>query len=402
MNRFFYILLLCLVGGLSHAQIVTQTVNDAYFGWHGGTNRLETAGFPQYWTDTFAWHADNTATKTPRVYNTSDDVLQAQFTVGADGDESCHIARAWSIQSHASNIVVAIIDKSFDLSHPELIGRWWINPATGVPGIAVDNAGTMTTNVNINPAERHGTMTAGIIGARGDNTNGVAGVCKDGIILMPIATSGTYASRGFCLEFAATNGADIIVWATGSSSQRTTWTNGFTLAQQNGCLVMCAAFESSSVIHHDIGGEYATFPVRDYPTQWGRNLSTNIIPWLSNMVVVGASIPDGTRYSISGWSTNFVDLMYPGLRIPSCMPPSSYASYNGTSPAVAIAAGDAALLMERYSCEDFMQIKERMMSNVTVRASYATNCFTGGHGNSYQSLSWERPAPPKSFRLRLN
>jgi len=395
-----FVLLLLLSALSLSAQIVTQSVNDTWFAWNGGTNRILTYGFSAYRTDSFAWHIDNTASKTPRVYNASDDVLQSSFTVGSDGDESCQVARAWSIQDHASNIIVAIVDDSFALGHPDLQGRWWINPATGVPGVYVNASGVAGTNANVSDAMIHGTQAAGIIGAIGNNSAGVVGVCKSGVQIMPVATDGSFGGLGFGIGWAATNGANVILFAYGSSSQRTTWTNGVTQAQERGCLLVCATVEGSPT--HDVGGEFSSFATRDYPTQWGRNLSTNIIPWMSNIVAVSASIPDGTRYSVSGWSTNFIDILYPGLRIPSCLPPADYATFNGTSPASAIAAGHAALLMERYRSENFMQIKERMMSNTTQRVAYSTNCFSGGNGNFYQSLIWRRPDPSAVRRIRLS
>lgn len=381
---------------LSRGQIATQTVNDAYFGWHGGTNRLAPPAPNQNLRGSyFAWHLDNP--EGPQVLIYSDEVYQSQFDEPA-GFGSCNVAHAWSIQSHASNVIVAIVDDSFDLGHPDLAGRWWINPATGVPGIRI-SGGVESTNVNLSDSQIHGMQAAGIIGAIGSNSVGVVGVCKDGVQIMPIACAGSNADLGRGLLWAATNGAHIILFAYGVNSQvtGTNWTNAFTVAQERGCLVVNAVVDGSGIVH-DIGGEFATFVVRDYPSQWGRNLSTNIIPQLTNLLCVTGSRMDEIRYSATGWSTQFVDIVYPGRRIPTCLPPSSYTAHSGTSPAAAIATGHAALLKQRYWHEEMWQIKERIMNTVQVRSAYATNCLSSGQGDIYASLIWQTNRGPYILR----
>lgn len=397
------LILAWLVAFTASAQVVTQTVNDAYFGWHGGTNRLMPSGFAQYRGQSFAWHLDNPTGDQVRIYDTNENV-QAQFDEPG-GFGSCSVARAWSVQSHASNVIVAIIDDSFDLGHPDLAGRWWINPSTGVPGIRIAS-GVESTNANLNNDTKvHGTQASGIIGAIGNNSIGVVGVCKDGVQIMPIACAGSNADLGRGVLWAATNGADIILFAYGFYTQEPLWTNAFVVAQQRGCLVINAVVENggSATTSHDIGGEFTEYHAFDYPCMWGRNLTTNVIPHLTNLLTVTCSTMEEVRYAIGGWSTNFVDLMYPGRRIPSTQPPSTYAAFNGTSPASAVAAGHAALLKERFRHEAMWQIKERIMATVQVRTNYFTNCLSSGQGDVFTSMVWQRPPPPYPARgFRIN
>lgn len=392
-----HFLFLFAVASTAFAQVATQTVNDAYFGWHGGTNRL--APPPPNGNlrgSYFAWHLDNPEGPQVLVYDTND-VHQAQFDEPS-GFGSCNVARAWSVQGHASNVIVAIVDDSFDLGHPELQGRWWINPGTGVPGIRI-SGGVESTNVNVSDAQLHGMQAAGIIGAIGNNTVGVVGVCKDGVQIMPIACAGSNADLGRGVLWAATNGAQIILFAYGWHLQETAWTNAFMVAQQQGCLVVQAVLENGGTANsRDIGGEWPTFHAYDYPCMWGRNLTTNIIPQLTNLLTVTCSRMDEIRYSIGGYSTNFVDILYPGRRIPTCLPPSSYTAHGGTSPAAAIAAGHAALLKQRYWHEEMWQIKERIMATVQVRSAYFTNCLSSGQGDVYASMIWQTNRAPYVLR----
>lgn len=374
-----FILLLC---NLALGQIATQTVNDAYFSFHGGTNRIQPQGSPTLRGSSFGWHLYNPDGDKVLIY--LNEVEQTQYDEPG-GYGTCNIAKAWTIQSHASNIIVAIVDDSFDLAHPDLEGRWWINPATGCPGVRI-SGGVESSNVNVSAAQYHGTMSAGIIGAIGNNQIGIAGVCKDGVQIMPIASAGATDDMARGVLWAATNGAKVILFPYGTFTQRTTWTNAFVVAQERGCLVVQAVQEGGT---HDIGGEFSTFVVKDYPAMWGRPLATNIII-VSNLITVTCSRMDEIRYSVGGWSTQFVDCIYPGRRIPSLYPTSDYAAYNGTSPAAAIAAGHAALLWERFRNESFIEIKERILSNTTQNAVYSTNCLTG-QPDVFRSMIWNRP-----------
>ena len=97
---------------------------------------------------------------------------------------------AWDISTGAQNfagddIVVAVIDDGFQLSHPDLAGRIWMN--TGEiedNGIDDDNNGYIDDylgwNARIDSDNHeefsHGTGVAGIIGAAGNNNNFIAGI----------------------------------------------------------------------------------------------------------------------------------------------------------------------------------------------------------------------------------
>ncbi|HET7287797.1 MAG TPA: S8 family serine peptidase, partial [Pyrinomonadaceae bacterium] len=90
--------------------------------------------------------------------------------------------QAWDVTQGSSDVVVAVIDTGIDINHQELAANIWTNPAPGsVTGIFndlngynfFDDNGTVWDN---NDAESHATHVAGIIGARGNNGIGVAGL----------------------------------------------------------------------------------------------------------------------------------------------------------------------------------------------------------------------------------
>lgn len=85
-------------------------------------------------------------------------------------------------------IVVAILDSGFDLTHPEIQGNIWANPGE-IPFDGQDNddndrpddvAGwNFEQNSPLFSVKPHGTSVIGIIGAKGDNVGGIAGVNWD-------------------------------------------------------------------------------------------------------------------------------------------------------------------------------------------------------------------------------
>jgi hypothetical protein len=90
--------------------------------------------------------------------------------------------QAWDVTQGSSEVVVAVIDTGIDINHQELAANIWTNPSPGsVTGITndvngynfFDDNGTVWNN---NDAESHATHVAGIIGARGNNGIGVAGL----------------------------------------------------------------------------------------------------------------------------------------------------------------------------------------------------------------------------------
>ena len=152
--------------------------------------------------------------------------------------ENINAPQAWTITQGDPNIVVAVIDTSFDINHPDLKDNIWTNP-NEIPGNGIDddengfvddvhgwNFVNDNNDVLNNSNEAHGTACAGLIAAKGNNNIGVAGVawnCK----IMPIrALGGEFECvSGMALEealrYAAAQGADVISNSWGLTVVRT-------------------------------------------------------------------------------------------------------------------------------------------------------------------------------------
>src|SRR3954469_18398073 len=139
------------------------------------------------------------------------------------GDAPMGAASAWR-QTTGGDVTVAIVDSGIDLGHPDLIGNLWTNPGE-VPGNGVDDDGNgFVDDVNgYDFVERdgtpqdgngHGTHVAGIVGARGGNGIGVAGVSWR-VKLMAVRVldgqaRGTTTAVAEGLRYAVDNGARIV------------------------------------------------------------------------------------------------------------------------------------------------------------------------------------------------
>ncbi|MEO5905371.1 MAG: S8 family serine peptidase, partial [Saprospiraceae bacterium] len=110
--------------------------------------------------------------------------------VNQENFDLINMEKAWDISqggltSRGDTIVVALIDDGFQLDHEDLITNIWINHDE-VPNDGADNDDNgynddyygfnVTTGTDVHPNLEHGTNVAGIVGARGNNSKGIAGI----------------------------------------------------------------------------------------------------------------------------------------------------------------------------------------------------------------------------------
>src|SRR2546430_2718864 len=89
--------------------------------------------------------------------------------------------KAWQLSTGSRSIVIGETDTGVDYTHPDLAANIWSNPG-GVGGCPRGTHGYNVRGKNCNPMDEdttyagHGTHVAGILGAAGNNGQGVAGM----------------------------------------------------------------------------------------------------------------------------------------------------------------------------------------------------------------------------------
>lgn len=264
------------------------------------------------------------------------------------GLQRINAPRGWEIMRGTPNISVAVIDEGIELAHPDLD----VHPQSW-------NASTDTPNGG--PTGNHGTACAGIIGARLDNTMGVAGVAG-GVRTMAIATA-TWADVDIVegLYFAADNGARVVSMSFGVYPSWMMWDfdiirDALQYAHDQG-LVLVAASGNENIAQ-------SRFPGSDART-----------------ITVGGSNRSDERKRIGDASAepfwgacfgNDLDVVAPCLEIPTTdrFGGAGYAvgdyfdRFNGTSAATPHVAGLAALILSMRP----------NLTNVQARSLIETTC----------------------------
>lgn len=275
---------------------------------------------------------------------TPDDPLFAQQW----GLQRVGAPRGWQVARGVPGITVAVIDEGVELGHPDLAlhPQSW-NASTDLP--------------DGSPTGNHGTACAGLIGARLDNGQGVAGVAG-GVRIMAIATA-TWADVDIAegLYFAADHGARVVSMSFGVYASWNFW--DFDLIRD----ALQYAHDQGLVLVAACGNENAN--VARFPGSDSRTLC-----------VGGSNRSDerkrvGDASSEAWWGASYgpdVDVVAPCLEMATTdrlggvgySPGDYHLGFNGTSSATPVVAGLAALLLSMRPT----------LSNVEVRRLIESSC----------------------------
>ncbi|MCP4454929.1 MAG: S8 family serine peptidase, partial [Planctomycetes bacterium] len=137
------------------------------------------------------------------------------------------MARAWDISTGSRDVVIAILGTGVEITHPDLKDNIWNNPGE-VPNNRTDddNNGYVddTHGWNFDQANsdimpdwqsseffNHETQVAGVIGAVGNNAEGVAGVnWQCSMMVLRLSDNFTSEEIAGALTYAADNGAQVV------------------------------------------------------------------------------------------------------------------------------------------------------------------------------------------------
>lgn len=278
---------------------------------------------------------------------------------------------AWDIGKGNSTLTVGNIDSGINQTHEDLIGN-----------MSSLSCGTDPYTDSID----HGTETAGIIGAVGNNGKGISGVCWNIKIASLKACIGASDEDMHlviaAIEYAKANDIKLLNFSGGFYSGRNDHdTNAIALknaiASYNGLIVVAAGNHNFEIV--DEGNSNG---IKLYPQSFH----------LDNIIVVGASNRNDERWVSNQLeasnSSTIVDLFAPGVNISTTSKNSTqaYKYDTGTSMSAPFVTGVAALIWSVEPNLTATQVKNRIMQNVDPIPALSNLCVSGGRLNAQKAL----------------
>lgn len=264
--------------------------------------------------------------------------------------------QAWALEQGDTSVIVGIIDTGCKLDHPDLQGRIWTNykeiAGNGVDegsnGYIDDTRGWDFAYNDNDPTDDygHGTNVTGIIGAKGNNNLGLAGVdwnCKLMILKgLNKENWGYYSWWSDALHYAVDNGAKVINMSIGGTDVSATLQDAVNYAlNHNVTVVACMMNTNSNTVFYP-----AAYP---------------------GVIAVGSTNPDDKRTYPFFWDPlsgsnygSYISVVAPGNYIYGLDYKSNinYSSYwGGTSQATPAVTGIAALILAQNPALTPAQIK---------------------------------------------
>ena len=306
-----------------------------------------------------------------------DPKFSQQWAYDDSDDHDVDAPEAWSLQTGRSDVTVAVVDGGVDLDHPDL------DPGDRSRVIQGYDFGDDDNDPDDDrPSGNwidHGTPVAGTIGARTDNSEGVAGLMWD-LKIMPLKiiesdkTGNPPSSRvAEAFDYARSNGADVINFSGSSSSPNGPRSEAAYNAYASGLVVVTSA-----------GNE--------------GNSSINYPAALHTAIGVGATDSDDERCQEP--SCRFDSNYGPRLDIvaPSEFETTSrgvegllYREFGGTSQSAPVVSGIAGLLFAEsrdenhdLSNNDIVHLLERTAKD--LGPSGRDNEYGHGRVNAYEAL----------------
>lgn len=302
------------------------------------------------------------------------------------GKVNAHIdaVKAWTKTHGSSDVVVAVLDTGVDYTHKDLVANMWMRP-DGVPQYTDDELGTFDDSrgfdANKNAADPmddngHGTHVAGIIGAEGDNGEGIAGINWN-VQIMPLkflgrggfgSTKDAVEAINYAID-RKRNGVNLrVINASWGSTQRSkALEDAIRAAGEAGILFVAAAGNSST--DNDRRGHY--------PSNYD----------LPNMVSVAALDRNDLLASFSNFGAKTVHVAAPGREILSTWLNDEYREASGTSMAAPQVAGIAALILSHEPELSMAKLRDRILKSADPLENLLGKIVVGGRLNAAKALA---------------
>ncbi len=279
---------------------------------------------------------------------------------------------AWGITTGSSSVTVGHLDSGINNTHPDLAN----NVMAG--GYAADSE-----NPNSDTAG-HGTTTAGVIGAVGNNAIGGSGVCWNvNIVSLKVGKGSSDEIPQLVIEainYAKSHNIKLLnfsggFYESGIGQYQEELKNA--IQAYNGLIVVAAGNSNYNIVAENGSG------TKLYPQSFD----------LDNILVVGATDSNDNKSDFSNYGQTTVDLFAPGNSIyttysyhNSGTVYNTYGSFSGTSLAAPFVTGVAALLLSMEPNLTAAQLKARIMQNVDAVPALSNLCVSGGRLNAKKAV----------------
>lgn len=310
--------------------------------------------------------------------------------VGQDGGKAgadIRALQAWAKTKGSKDVVVAVLDTGVDYTHVDLSSNIWVRP-DNIPQYTDDELGTFNdiqgydANANIaDPMDDngHGTHCAGILGAEGNNNEGIAGANWE-VQIMPLKFLGRggFGSTKDAIE--AINYAidrkqkgvniRVISASWGSTQKSKALEDVIRAAGEQGILFVAAAGNNST--------DNDRRP--HYPSNYD----------LPNVISVAALDRSDSLASFSNYGAKTVHVAAPGREIVSTWLGNAYREASGTSMATPYVSGIAALIIASEPNISVEKLRERLIKSTDKIDALNGKTVSGGRIDAAKALGAAR------------
>jgi thermitase len=283
--------------------------------------------------------------------NANDPGVSEQYAIKQKDDHDIDAPGAWNERTGCAK--VAVLDTGVQTDHPDLKSNLWENTNDPSNGRDDDNNGVVDDRYggdvvdgkgSGDDKQGHGTHVAGIIGARGNNDRGIAGLCWSlkivAVRVLDADGHGNWSREIAGIDYAIKAGAKVINASFGGPTGSDIVRDAIRRARDKGVLLVAASGNDG-----DNADQTPAFPAA-YPD--------------SNILSVAATNSKDKLASFSNFGDQTVDLAAPGDHVASTFWKSDYAYMSGTSMATPYVAAAAAMLRKQHSSWDLGDISSRL------------------------------------------
>ena len=303
----------------------------------------------------------------------------------------------WAIRHDAPDVIIGMIDTGVDYRHQDLLPNLWTNTAanyvTGtnspdIHGLLIQGRSDIPVlSGDIMDTYPHGTHTASVIGAVGNNNYGVCGVAWKTQILTIKPSLFSTIEMVAAIEYAVMRGAKIVNVSASSFLGSDALKSALQWAGEQGVVFTFATPNQNQ--NYDV--------VQDYPISWN----------LPNVIAVNYADKNGGLDPFVGWGPTNVFITSFARRLtvaqwldrvstenhvgPWPFITNGFTFNTGASFAAPQVAATIALVNAEHPGESIQEIRNRLRVSSRLNQSLVGKTVSAGTLDLYRALAWFKP-----------